>query len=325
MRIEAICGVRMEASLRQLQHLVALAEEQSFARAAQRVHLSQPALSRSIQALERDLGILLLDRAARRVTLTAAGKQVLERSRRVLFEARCLKRDVDLIKSHELGEVRFGVGPHSAAIFLADVLVSLRQNHPRLHLVPEVNSWSVLHEKLQKEAIDFYVTDLKSIPQDDTVEKRRLPLLSAGWYVRRGHSLQRKRKVSKADLRPFSFAFVPLPEPLARRVHEALELPREPDVHRLIECNNFFVLKDMVASSDVVLYAADAAVCSEVRDGKLVKLRNAPYPAPDLDLAFVYLSHRTLSPEAQVALQTILFAMEQLAPIRPPPAKSSRA
>lgn len=309
----------MEASLRQLQHLVALAEEQSFARAALRVHLSQPALSRSIQALERDLGILLLDRAARRMTLTAAGKQILERSRRVLFEARCLKRDVDLIKSHELGEVRFGVGPHSAAIFLADVLVSLRATHPRLHLVPEVNSWDVLHEKLQNEAIDFYVTDLKSIPRDGTIEIQRLPLLSAGWYVRRGHPLQRKRKISVADLHPFSFAFVPLPESLARKVYKALELPQALDVHRLIECNNFFVLKDMAASSDVVLYAADAAVCGEVRDGRLAKLTNAPFPALDLDLAFVYLSHRTLSPGAEVAMKTILLGMEKLTPARHKP------
>ncbi len=303
----------METSLRQLQHLVALAEEQSFARAAQRVHLSQPALSRSIQALERDLGILLLDRAARRVTLTAAGKQVLVRARRVLFEARSLKRDVDLIKNHELGEVRFGVGPHSAAIFLADVLVSLRENHPRLHLVPEVNSWNVLHEKLQKEAIDFFVTDLKSIMADDTVEVLRLPLLSAGWYVRRGHPLQRKRKVSITDWRPFSFAFVPLPEHFARKIRKVLQLPQEPDVHRLIECNSFFVLKDLAAASDVVLYAADAAVRSEVHDGKLAKLKAAPYPAPDLDLAIAYLSHRTLSPEAEVAMQTILLVMGQLA------------
>ncbi|WP_194725824.1 LysR family transcriptional regulator [Noviherbaspirillum malthae] len=304
----------METSLRQLQHLVALAEELSFARAAERVHLSQPALTRSIQALERDLGLTLLDRVARRVTLTAAGKQVLERSRRVLFEARCLKRDVDMIKSHELGEVRFGVGPHSAAIFLADVLVSLRENHPRLHLVPEVNSWDVLHEKLQKETIDFYVTDLKSIPQDDTVEARKLPLLSAGWYVRGGHPLLKKRKMSMEDLRPFSFAFVPLPERLARKVHKALELPQDLDLHRLVECNNFFVLKDMAASSDVVLYAADAAVCGEVRDGRLARLMNPPYPAPDLDLAIVCLSRRTLSPDAQIAMRSIFLAMEKLKP-----------
>jgi hypothetical protein len=78
----------------------------------------------------------------------------------------------------------------------------------------------------------------------------------------------------------------------------------------------------MAASSDVVLYAADAAVCSDVRAGRLTRLTNAPLPAPDLDLAFVYLSHRTLSPEAQVAMQTILLCMEKLTSIHRRPARS---
>ena len=59
-----------EINSRRLTHLIALAEEGSFARAAERVHLSQPALSRSIQALEDELGMKLFDRAARGVAMT---------------------------------------------------------------------------------------------------------------------------------------------------------------------------------------------------------------------------------------------------------------
>jgi len=102
-----------EINSRRLAHLVALAEEGSFARAAERVHLSQPALSRSIQALEDEFDIKLFDRAARGVVTTAAGRMLVERARRVLFEARCLFRDVELIRSDALGEVRIGMGPYS--------------------------------------------------------------------------------------------------------------------------------------------------------------------------------------------------------------------
>jgi len=302
----------METSLRQLQHLVALADELSFAAAAKRIHLSQPALSRSIQALERDLGVQLLDRAARRVTLTSAGKQVLDRARRILFEAGGLKRDVELIKKHELGEVSFGVGPHSAAIFLTDVLVRLRSEHPRLHILPDVSSWDVLHEKLKQETIDFFVTDLRSIPADDALVVQPLPLLSAGWYVRTGHVLQKKTKISMADLEPFAFAFVPLSQQVAQKIRKVLQLTEGPATHRLIQCNNFFVLKDLAIASDVVLYAADAAVQKEVRDGKLAKLKGVPDPAPALDLAIVYLAHRTLSPESDIAIKTILHVTAQL-------------
>jgi DNA-binding transcriptional LysR family regulator len=305
-------GLHMESSLRQLQHLVALAEEQSFMRAAERVCLSQPALSRSIQAMERDLGIPLLDRATRGVCLTAAGKQVVERARRVLFEARCLKRDIDLIKSHELGEVRFGVGPHSAAIFLSRVLIRMQAAHPRLHVAPEVNSWKVLQQQLEAESIDFYVTDLRSAPDADTVVVQRLPLLSAGWYVRPDHPLAKKQKLTLEDFHAYAFAFVPLPETVAHRIRKVLQPRAQADTHRLIECNNFFVLKDLAAGSDVVLYAADAAVAGEVRSGMLAKLNSVPDPAPALDLAFVYLSHRTLSPEALVAMRAISEVMQEL-------------
>ncbi|NYH22367.1 LysR family transcriptional regulator [Paraburkholderia bryophila] len=93
-------------SVRRLNHVVALAEEGSFARAAERVHLSQPALSRSIQAIEDELGLRLFDRAARGVAVTQAGKTIVERARRVLFEANCLVRDAELLKTHEIGEVQ---------------------------------------------------------------------------------------------------------------------------------------------------------------------------------------------------------------------------
>jgi DNA-binding transcriptional LysR family regulator len=64
--------------LRQLQYLVALADERSFTRAAQQTNVAQPALSRQIQKLERELGVPLVDRTSRRVTLTAAGREVVE-------------------------------------------------------------------------------------------------------------------------------------------------------------------------------------------------------------------------------------------------------
>ncbi|MDI7065621.1 LysR family transcriptional regulator, partial [Klebsiella pneumoniae] len=109
-----------EVNSRRLGHLIALAEEGSFARAAERVHLSQPALSRSIQALEEEVGMKLFDRAARGVAMTAAGRLLVERARRVLFETRCLFRDVELLKAHELGEVRIGLGPYAAVVLLPD-------------------------------------------------------------------------------------------------------------------------------------------------------------------------------------------------------------
>ena len=78
--------------LKRLAHLLALADECHFARASKRVHLSQPAFSRSIQAIERDLGLQLFDRAAGDVKPTPAGAFVIERARRLLDSVGSKKR-----------------------------------------------------------------------------------------------------------------------------------------------------------------------------------------------------------------------------------------
>jgi DNA-binding transcriptional LysR family regulator len=106
--------------LRRLQHLLALAEERHFGRAAERVHLSQPAFSRSIQAIEAELELRLFDRGIGDVRPTPAGEFVIERARRLLFDARSLARDVELFRDSQLGDTAFGAGPLPAVTLLPE-------------------------------------------------------------------------------------------------------------------------------------------------------------------------------------------------------------
>ena len=78
--------------LRQLEYLVAVAEEANFTRAAERIHVAQPAVSAQIQRLERELGQTLVDRSRRAVRLTAAGEAVLPYARAALAAVRNMQR-----------------------------------------------------------------------------------------------------------------------------------------------------------------------------------------------------------------------------------------
>src|SRR5216683_4140337 len=95
--------------LRHLRYFVAAGEEQHFGRAAARLHLAQPALSRQIQDLEREIGFLLFDRLPRGVRLSAAGTLFLSDARRILQDVDEARRRAERVALGQAGTLRIGV------------------------------------------------------------------------------------------------------------------------------------------------------------------------------------------------------------------------
>jgi DNA-binding transcriptional LysR family regulator len=126
--------------LKRLKHLVALADTRNFGRAAEQCHLSQSAFSRSIQAAEDELGLQLFVRGTLDVRCTPAGEFVLERARKLLFENRCLERDLSLYRERLMGDLAFGVGPYPAATIVPGLICDLRARYPQVKLRVEVNN-----------------------------------------------------------------------------------------------------------------------------------------------------------------------------------------
>jgi len=126
-------------NLRQLRSFAAIADVGGFARAAGRLNVSQPALSRQIHALEAELGVPLFDRIGRRVQLTSEGEDLLRRSRRLLAEADSLGERARSLKAGQTGILRVGATPQVIENLLADFLTRYRKRHPRVevHLVED--------------------------------------------------------------------------------------------------------------------------------------------------------------------------------------------
>ena len=95
--------------LRQLKYFVTVAEELSFVRAAQRLHMSQPPLSQQIKALEEDLGVVLLSRTRREVKLTEAGRVFLSESRELLEKAQAVAHRTRQAAGGEQAVLRVGM------------------------------------------------------------------------------------------------------------------------------------------------------------------------------------------------------------------------
>ena len=110
------------------------------------------------------LGIRLFDRDIRGVRPTPAGEFVIERARKLLFEARCLQRDVDLYRDSQLGDTAFGVGPLLTATLMPRALAALRRQHPQVALRMEVGNWVQLLESLRTENIEFFAAMCATCP-----------------------------------------------------------------------------------------------------------------------------------------------------------------
>ncbi|MGI8712805.1 MAG: LysR substrate-binding domain-containing protein [Solirubrobacteraceae bacterium] len=120
--------------LRQLEYLVAVAEEGSFTRAAGRVHVAQPGVSAQIRRLERELGEALLDRSGPRVTLTDVGVAVLPYARAALGAVDGVREAVDELARLTRGRVRVGMVAASGAFAIADLLAGFHRAHPGVEI-----------------------------------------------------------------------------------------------------------------------------------------------------------------------------------------------
>ena len=126
-------------NLRHLHTFSVIADLGGFSRAQARLHLSQPALTRQIHALEEELGVPLFDRIGRGIKLTSEGEDLLRSSRRVLAEAESMRERARSLKSGETGILRIGATAHVIENLLAAFLAAHKRRHPgvEVHLMEE--------------------------------------------------------------------------------------------------------------------------------------------------------------------------------------------
>ena len=291
--------------LKRWSHIVAVAERRSFARAAEVVHLSQPALSRSIQAAEAELGLRLFDRGPAGVVPTPAGEFVVDRARQLVFNSRCLERDVELYANRELGDTAFGVGPFPAATFLPALLAGVRRDYPAIGVRVEVSNWQLLLQRLREEDIEFFVSDTRDLPVDPDLKVRPLRPEPGGFYVRAGHALARRRSVALEQVWSHGVASVRLPQAVRTTLARLLGIASPAELSLALECDDVEVLKAVALGCDVVLAAPHAAVEREVSDGTLLALSVAGLPPLSSSMGIVTLRGRTPSPMADLIIRRL--------------------
>jgi LysR family hydrogen peroxide-inducible transcriptional activator len=184
--------------LHQLEYLVALAEEGSFTRAAERLLIAQPSLSQQIQKLEREIGQPLFDRLPRGVIATEAGQRLLEHARRILSEVEDAKRQARESRDTVSGALVIGAIPTIAPYLLPEAMRAFTARFPdvRLELVEDVTSR--LLEQLDQGRLDFAImSDAEGGRSLILEEIGREPLLL---LLPESHRLAKRKAIAWADV-----------------------------------------------------------------------------------------------------------------------------
>jgi DNA-binding transcriptional LysR family regulator len=148
--------------LRHLRYFLAVGESLSFTKASAQLRIAQPALSRQVQALEDEIGVDLMKRSPRGVTLTAEGKLFLEEARELLSRAEASVEKVRALARGHYGELRIGYSPSPTVEILPPALAAFQKAFPRVNVL--------LHDASRREAVDGL--------QNGTLELAIMPELS---------------------------------------------------------------------------------------------------------------------------------------------------
>jgi len=183
--------------LRQLRYFVAVAEEGNISRAAKRIFLTQPALSRQIKALEVEIGQCLLERQAHSIRLTAVGEALLVEARGLLEHAERVLEEVR--RAGREKRLRVGYAPSLAAGILSAAVESFTQTHPDARVELLDLSTAEMLAGLEGEKLDVVLTVQQ---EQETRSLRWTPLTRAPWRlaVNRNHPFARRARICPADV-----------------------------------------------------------------------------------------------------------------------------
>lgn len=184
--------------LRQLRAFVAVAEDLNFTRAAERLVLGQQAVSRTIAALERELGVTLLERTSHTVRLTPAGEELLVSGQEILAAADAAFLRVRAVGAGVVGTVRVGVSPAVGAAVRAEVIDGFtREAADVLIALHEVRPGDIV-SRLRDRELDLVLA--RTVPDSAELDSAPLPPTPAELVVPAGHRLAARSGVRLSDL-----------------------------------------------------------------------------------------------------------------------------
>lgn len=252
-------------TLVQLRHFVVLTEAGSFVQAAQALFLTQPALSRSVRALEDELGGALFDRLGRRTLLTPFGQAMLPRARQLVGDAEALKLAGKGLHAGLMGQLRLGLSSGPGALLATPLMAHMAQHHPRLRCQISRGSPALLLEELRDQHLDGAIVDVRSMLPSADLAVSQVFELPASFLARPAHPLARAgRAVTFAEVAAYPVASTPLSDEVARLLVSRYGPEANPADMVTLRNDETQHLVALASETDVIVLTVDAAAPSLV-------------------------------------------------------------
>lgn len=186
--------------LRQLRYLVALSEELNFTRAAAAEHVAQPALSQQIRRLEEEVGIGLVERTTRRVSLTEAGELLVVRARRILAELETAAAELQALRGVDVGHVTIGAIHTMGPVDLSLALTEFHALHPNVALTVREHDSEECAELLRVDQLDLAFLSVTERVESHELALHQLVSEELVVLLPRDHALAGRDEVRMVDL-----------------------------------------------------------------------------------------------------------------------------
>jgi DNA-binding transcriptional LysR family regulator len=286
--------------LHPLRVFLTVAVEKSFSRAAEKLLRTQPAVSLSIQRLEAELGDKLIDRSAKELVLTDAGKIVLDYARRFENMQADLENALAELRDKSAGRLVIGAN-ESSTLYLLDHIDRYRQAYPKI----KVEIRRSLSSKIPAELLegDLELGILTYDPADDRLVSTVLYTDHLAFIVSPSHRFASRSEVSITELGAETFVAHNIDSPYRDAVVREFSRHKVP-LNRAFEMPTLEAIRKMVQRNEGVAFVPRMGVEEELRQGNLreVKVKEISI---ERKIRLVYAAHRALSHAAEAFLKVV--------------------
>jgi DNA-binding transcriptional LysR family regulator len=298
----------MDLDLKRLHQVMVIVRTGSISRAAEELHLTQPALSRSISALEEKYNVRIFDRGRGGASLTASGKLIVAEAEPLLRQARSVEHNFRLYSCGEAGRMAFGMGPLIASLLLPTLSLHFLQTRPNLHLRSVVKSATVMYQDLLEDHIEIFFCVEKQVASPPDITYEWVGEIDIALMVRAAHPLAQHEHIERSELAAY---------PVLTGAETSMM--NQVGSTGSFVCDNYHILRDIMLQSDAVWVSSPQLVSSELSSGLLRALRIAGNPvAAPLPVYMISREANKLTPIATAIRDYVKHYLSALT-VTPPP------